>query len=122
MNIRYARILAVTTGLFLIGCTTARDEGARNERHVERLLRQRSWPRIEQVAETEVKKREILWPAHADYLPVEHKDKIWSVTAMTATPKGDGQRVVMMMIEEGGKVLTYQRYWDGHPVPNWPTK
>ena len=108
MNIRYALILAVTTGLFLIGCTTTRDE-----RHVERLMRHRSWPRIQQIAETEVKKREILWPEPAGYLPVEHKDKIWVVTAMTGTPNGDLQRVVILMIGDDGTVLAYKRKWKG---------
>src|SRR5215212_5406672 len=57
MNVRYALILAITTALFLIGCTTTPDE-----RHLERLMRHRSWPGIQQIAQTEVKKREILWP------------------------------------------------------------
>src|SRR4051812_35464671 len=100
MNIRHALILAVTTCLFLMGCATTRDE-----RHVESLMRHPSWPRVQQVAETEVKKREVLWPERADYLPMEHKDKIWGVTAVTATRNGDPQRVVMMMIEDDGKVL-----------------
>jgi hypothetical protein len=117
MNIRYALILAVTTGLFLIGCTTTRDE-----RHVERLIRHRSWSRIQQIAKTEVKKREILWPVPADYIPMEHNEKIWAVTAMTGTPKGDVQRVVMMMIGDDGKVLAYQRYWEGHLVTSWPER
>src|SRR4051812_19543845 len=114
MNIRYALILAVTTGLFLIGCTTTRDE-----RHAERLMQHRSWPRIQQIAETEVKKREVLWPEHADYLPMEHTDKIWGVTAMAGTPNGDVQRTVMMMIGDDGTVLAYQRYWEGHLVTSW---
>lgn len=113
MNTRHALILAVTTGLFLIGCTNTRDEGTRNERHVERLMRHRSWPRIQQIVETEVKKREILWPEHAEYLPVEHKDKVWVVGAMTGTPNGDLQRVVTLMIGDDGKVLAYKRYWEG---------
>src|SRR5436189_2494531 len=54
VNTRYALILAVTIGLFLIGCTTTRDE-----RRMERLMRHRSWPWIQQIAEKEVKKREI---------------------------------------------------------------
>ena len=108
MNIRPALALAVTTGLFLIGCTTPRDE-----RHLERLMRHRSWPRIQQIAETEVKKREIWWPEPAGYVPTEHKDKIWVVTAMTGTPNGDVQRVVMMMIGDDGKVLVYKRHWKG---------
>ena len=76
-------------------------------------MRQRSWPRIQQVAETEVKAREILWPEHADYVPTDHKDKIWFVTAMTGAPNGDLQRVVMMMIGDDGKVLVYKREWEG---------
>ena len=89
MNVRYALILGVTIALFLIGCTTTPEE-----RHVEKLMRHRSWPRIEQIAQTEVKKREILWPEPAAYVPTEHKDKIWVVTAMAGTPNGDLQRVV----------------------------
>jgi hypothetical protein len=108
MNIRHALILAVTTGLFLIGCTTTPDE-----RQVERLMRHRDWPRIQQIAETEVKKREILWPDHADYVPTEHKDKLWVVTAMTGTPKGDLQHAVTLMIGDDGTVLAYKRYSKG---------
>jgi hypothetical protein len=108
MNIRYALILAVTTGLFLIGCTTTRDEG-----HVERLMQHPSWPRIQQIAETEVKKREVWWPEPARYVPTEHKDKIWDVTAMTGTPNGDLKGVVMMIIGDDGTVLAYKRYWEG---------
>ena len=122
MNIRYALILAVTTGLFLIGCTTTPDE-----RHLERLMRHHSWPRIQQVAETEVKKREKIlrvqtWPDTAAYLPMEHKDKIWVVMAMTGTPKGDVERTVMLMIGDDTKVLEYKRYWGpkGEPVPEFP--
>jgi len=117
MNIRYALILAVTTGLFLIGCTNTRDEGTRNERHIDRLMRHRSWPRIQQIAETEVKKREVLWPEHAEYLPFLHKDKIWGVGAMTGTPKGDVQRTVIMTIGDDGKVLAYKRYLEGSEIP-----
>ena len=112
MSIRYALILAVTIGLFLIGCTTTPDE-----RHVERLMRHRDWPRIQRVAETEVKKREILWPEHADYLPMEHKDKIWGVGAMTGTPNGDVERTVMLLIGDDGAVLAYKRYWKGSEIP-----
>lgn len=107
MNIRYALILAVTTGMLLIGCTATPDE-----RQVERLMRHHSWPRIQQIAETEVKKREVLWPEAAGYVPTEHKDKIWVVTAMTGTPKGDLQRVVYLMIGDDGKVLVYKRNWE----------
>ena len=114
MNTRYALILAVTTGLFLIGCTTTRDE-----RHLERLLRHRDWPLIQQIAEKEVKKREILWPEPAGYLPEEHKDKIWVVMAIDRdTP--EAQRMVMLMIGDDGKVLEYKRYWEGKPVPDFP--
>ena len=108
MNTRYVFILAVTTGLFLIGCTTTSDE-----RHVERLMRHRDWPQIQQIAKKEVKKREILWPDSPGYLPEEHKDKIWVVTAMTGTPKGDLQRVVTLMIGDDGAVLVYKRNWKG---------
>ena len=78
-------------------------------------MRHRDWPRIQQVAEREVKKREIVWPDHAGYLPMEHDDKIWAVTAMTGTPNGDVERTVMMMIGDDGKVLSYQRYWKAQP-------
>ena len=110
MNIRYAFILAVTTGLFLIGCTTTRDE-----RHVERLMRHRAWPQIQQIAETEVKKRERLlgWPDTASYLPAEHKDKVWVVMAMTGTPNGDVERAITLMIGDDGDVLAYQRHGMG---------
>src|SRR5438132_1139600 len=108
MNIRHALVLAVSIGLFLIGCTTSRDEA-----RLEGLMRHHSWPRIQQVAETEVKKREIWWPEPAGYAPTEHKDKIWVVTAMTGTPNGDLQRAVMMMIGDDGKVLVYKRHWNG---------
>ena len=107
----WLRILAVTTCLFLIGCTS--DEGTRNEKHLERLMRQRDWPRIQQVAQTEVKKREILWPDTASYLPEDHKDKIWVVVAMTGTPNGDVQREVTLMIGDDGNVMTYKRDWEG---------
>ncbi len=113
MYTRYALILALTTGLVLIGCTTTRDEARRNERQVEGLMRHRDWPRIQRIAETEVKKREISWPEPADYLPVEHKDKIWGVTAMTGTPNGDLQRVVWLMIGDDGAVLAYKKYREG---------
>jgi hypothetical protein len=106
MNIRYALILAVTTGLVLIGCTT--DAGTRNERHTDRLMRHHDWPRIQQIAETEVKRREILWPDLASYFPFEHKDKIWDVIAVTGTPNGDVQRSVMLMIGDDGTVLAYK--------------
>ena len=110
MNIRYALILAVTTGLFLIGCTTTRDE-----RHLDRLMRHHSWPRIQQVAETEVKKREKIlgWPDTAAYLPLEHTKRVWTVTAMSGTPAGGVGRVVTLMISDDGDVLAYQRQSEG---------
>jgi hypothetical protein len=110
MTIRYALILAVSIASLLSGCTTPSDEA-----HFERLMRHRSWPRIEQIAKTEVKKREKLlgWPDDASYVPTEHKDKVWVATAMTGTPNGDLQRVVMMMIGDDGKVLVYKRHWKG---------
>ncbi|HSU55149.1 MAG TPA: hypothetical protein VLT36_13915 [Candidatus Dormibacteraeota bacterium] len=120
MNIRYAIILTFPIGLVLVGCTTTRDQAARNERQVETFKRDGGWLRIQQIAEREVKKREMLWAEPAEYLPVEHKNKVWSVTAMTGTPNGDLQRVVMMMIGDGGKVLAYKRYWKGQPVADFP--
>ena len=120
MNIRHALILAVTSVLFLIGCTTTHDEATRNEKHIQSLMRHHDWPQIQQIAQQEVKQREIAWPDSADYLPTEHKDKLWAVTAMTGTPNGDLQRVVMLMIGDDGKVLAYERYWNGQPVPAFP--
>ena len=122
MNTRHALILAVTTGLFLIGCATTRDEGTRNERHLERLMRHRSWPRIQQIAEREVKNREASWPDRADYVPAEHKDKIWTVAAMTGTPNGDVERTVILTIGHDGNVLAYKRYWGKEPVEVFPDK
>ncbi len=119
MNIRYAFILAVTTGLFLIGCTTT-DEGTRNERHVDRLMRHHDWPLIQQIAKKEVKNRETSWPDRADYVPAEHKNKIWTVAAMTGTPNGDAERTVVLTIGHDGKVLAYKRYWKQEPVEVFP--
>ena len=115
MNIRYAFVLAVSIGLFLIGCTTPRDEGRRNEAHLEGLMRHPSWPRIQQTAETEVKKREKIlgWPDTAAYLPVEHTKRVWTVGAMSGTPTGDVGRVVILTINDDGDVLTYQRQSEG---------
>ncbi len=114
MNIRHTFVLAVSIALLLSGCTTTRDE-----RHVERLLHHRSWPRIEQIAKDEVKKREKLsgWPDDAVYLPTEHKDRAWVVMAMAGTPNGDVQRVISLMIGDDGAVLAYKRYWEGRELP-----
>ena len=120
MNTRHALILAVSIGLFLNGCTTS-EEGRRNEAHLDRLMRQHSWPRIQQVAETEVKKREKLfgWPDTAAYLPQEHTKKVWTVAAMSGTPAGDVGRVVILTISDNGDVLAYQRLSpDGKPWPS----
>ena len=116
MTTRHALILAVASVLLLIGCTTTSDE-----RQVERLMRHRDWPRIQGIAETEVKKREKLlgWPDDASYLPLEHKDKVWAVTAMTGTSSGNVERQVVLMIGDDGAVLAYRRYWHGHEVPEW---
>jgi hypothetical protein len=107
-NIRHALILIVTMSLFLMGYTTTRDE-----RQVERLMGHRDWPRIQQVAEAEVKRREILWPDTASYVPVEHEDKVWVVSAMTGSANGDVQRVVTLMIGDDGGVMAYKRNWEG---------
>ena len=114
MNIRRALVLAVSIGLFLIGCTTPRDEA-----RVEKLLRHPSWPRIQQIATTEVKKREKLlgWPDTAAYLPYEHAKRVWTVGAMSGTSASDVGRVVILTISDDGGVLAYQRQWDGHPAP-----
>jgi hypothetical protein len=117
MNIRHALVLAVSISLFLIGCTTTPDE-----RHLERLMRHRDWPRIEQIARTEVKKREKIpgiqtWPDTAAYLPQEHIKRIWTVGAM-AGDRGGGERIVILTISDEGHVLAYQRFVDGEPLPN----
>ena len=108
MNIRHAFVLAVSVGLFLIGCTTPRDEA-----RLKRLMRHDSWPRIQQVAETEVKKREILWPDTAAYLPDKHTKRVWTVTAMSGTPTGGVGCVVILTISDDGDVLAYQREMEG---------
>ena len=111
MKIRRALILAVSIASLLSGCTTPSDEA-----QLEGLMRHRSWPRIEQIAKTEVEKREKLlgWPDNASYVPTEHKDKVWVVMAMAGTPKGDVQRVIALMIGDNGAVQAYKRHWDGH--------
>lgn len=106
MNIRYALILAVTTSLVFIGCTT--DEGTRNEKHMDGLVQHRDWPRIRQIAEAEVKRQGRLWPDSVVYLPVEHEDKMWVVLAREGTPNDDRQRSVMLMIGDDGRVLAYK--------------
>jgi hypothetical protein len=107
MNIRHALILATSITLFVSGCTTPNDEA-----RVERLMRHRSWPRIQQIATAEVTKREKLlgWPDTAAYIPTEHKDKAWLVTAMAETPVS---RVITLMIGDDGAVLAYKRHWEG---------
>jgi hypothetical protein len=106
MKARHVLVLAVSIASFLSGCTPS------DEARVERLTRHRSWPRIQQVAETEVKKREKLfgWPDSAGYFPMEHKDGVWVVGAMAETPV---HRVVTLMIGDDGTVLTYKRHWEG---------
>ena len=103
---KLALIAAASVVLLLSGCTTP-DYEAR----VERLMRHRSWPRIEQVATAEVMRREKLlgWPDNAAYIPTEHKDKVWIVTAMAGTPNGDVRRVVTLLIGDDGDVLVYKR-------------
>jgi hypothetical protein len=107
---KLALIAAASVVLLLSGCTTPNDEA-----HVERLMRHRSWPRIEQVATAEVTRREKLlgWPDNALYLPSEHKDKVWAVAAMAGTPNGDVRRVVTLLIGDDGDVLVYKRSWEG---------
>ena len=107
MNIRHALILAASVTLLLSGCTTPNDEA-----RVERLMRHRSWPRIQQIATSEVTRREKLlgWPDTAVYVPAEHKDKVWVVTAMADAPM---RRVVTLMIGDDGAVLGYKRHWEG---------
>ena len=117
MNIRHALVLTVSIGLFLIGCTTTPEE-----RHLDRLMRHHSWPRIQQVAETEVKKREKIlgvqtWPDTATYLPMEHTKRVWTVGAMSATPNDPVGRVVILTISDDGEVLAYERHWDGQRDP-----
>ena len=110
MNIRHALVLAVSIGLFLISCTTPRDEA-----RLERLMQHPSWPRIQQAAETEVKKREKIlgWPGTAAYLPLEHTKRVWTVTAMSGTASGGVGRVVILTIDDNGDVLAYQRGSEG---------
>jgi hypothetical protein len=117
MNILHALILAVTTCLCLMGC--ASDEGTRNERRVDRLMRHHDWRLIQEIAEKEVKSRETSWPDRADYVPMEHKDKTWAVAAMAETPNGDVERTVILTLGDDGKVLEYKRYWEGEPVPDF---
>ena len=126
MNTRHALIVVITSASFLIAC--ASDQAAQDERHVERLMRHRDWPRIQQVAETEVNKREIFWPRiqqvaetevnkreilwaeTAAYVPMDHEDQAWSVTAMSGDR--DLKRVVDLVIADDGTVLVYERNWD----------
>lgn len=107
---KLALIAAASVVLLLSGCTTPNDEA-----HVDRLMRHRSWPRIEQVATAEVAIREKLfgWPDNAAYLPADHKDKVWVVAAIAGTPKGDVHRVVTLLIGDDGDVLAYKRNWEG---------
>src|SRR6185503_20012124 len=112
MNIRHTLILVVSVASLLSGCTTTPDE-----RHLERLMRHRDWPRIEQIARTEVKKREKLWPDTDGYLPQEHTKRVWTVGAMSGD-RGGGERIVMLTISDDGDVLAYQRFVDGKPLPN----
>jgi hypothetical protein len=109
MKIRRALILAVSIASLLSGCTTTSTSA--DEAHLDKLLRHRSWPGIEQIAKTEVKKREKLlgWPDTAAYLPWEHKDKVWVVAAMAETPV---RRVVTLWIGDDGSVLEYKRDWE----------
>ena len=112
MNTRYVLVLAVASVLFLTGCTTTRDE-----RHLARLMQHRDWPRIQQVAEAEVKRREQLsgWPDTAGYLPYDHTKKVWIVMAMSGTRSGDVGRVITLMISDDGNVLAYQPRSEGLP-------
>jgi hypothetical protein len=119
MKTRYAPILALTIGLLLIGCATS-DEGTRNQRHVDRLMRHHDWPLIQQITKKEVNHRETSWPEGADYVPSEHKDNIWTIAAMTGTPNGDVERTVILTIGHDGKVLAYKRYWKQQPVEVFP--
>jgi hypothetical protein len=110
MNIRNALVLTVSMSLFLIGCTTPRDEA-----RLQRLMQHPAWPRIQQTAEAEVKKREKIpgWPDTAAYLPEEHTKRVWIVTAMSGTPAGGVGRVVTLTISDHGDVLAYQRQPEG---------
>lgn len=105
MNIRYALMLAVSIASLLSGCTTTSED-----RHIARVMRHRDWPRIEQIARTEVKRRELSWPDTAVYLPQEHKDKVWVVWAIAGTPNSDGQRRIALMIGDDGAIVMYKRY------------
>jgi len=106
MKTCYALLLAAAIVSLLTGCATTSDE-----RNLDKLMQHRDWPRIQRAAEAEVKKREALagWPDNAGYLPVDHKDKLWVVMAMTATPNGDVRRSITLMISDDGTILGYQR-------------
>jgi hypothetical protein len=108
MRIRNALVLALSITSLLSGCTTTSDD-----RHVAKVMRDRNWPRIEQIARTEVKKRESAWPDEAVYLPQEHKDKMWVVWAIAGTPNSDGQRRIALMIGDDGSVVMYKTYMLG---------
>ena len=108
MNLRRAFIFAISIASLLSGCTHASEEA-----QLARLMRHRSWPRIQQIAKAEVQKREKLFD-NAEYLPAEHKDKVWVVMAMTGTTKGDLQGVVTLMIGDDGSILAYKREDDLH--------
>src|SRR5580765_2216266 len=98
MNIRHTLILVVSGASLLSGCTSTTSTSA-DEGHLEKLLRHRDWPRIEQIARTEVKKREKLWPDTAGYLPEEHAKRVWTVGAMPGDPHGGGvKRIVILTI------------------------
>ena len=100
-------MLAVTTCLFLMGCASTR-----HERYVARLPLDSNWPRIQQVAETEVKRREVLWPEKDSYNPTDHRKKIWVVTVIGSKRNGEMQRMLTLLIEDDGTVLKYKRDWD----------
>ena len=112
MNMQRALILIVSVASLLSGCTTTNSTSA-DEARLKELLDHRSWPRIEQIARTEVKKREVAWPDTAAYLPEEHTKRVWIVTALSGTPDGDVGRVVILWISDDGDVLDYQRHSDG---------
>jgi hypothetical protein len=105
MKIRHTFIVAISISLLLSGCVTPSDEA-----QIARLMRHRDWPRIQKIAETEVKKREILGTDIAAYLPEEHKDKVWCVAVAKGNANGD---VITLLIGDDGSVLMYKRSWEG---------
>jgi len=117
---RYALTLAAASCLLLVGCTSSRSEASHNNRDLEKLMRHGHWPQAKARAQKEVRKREVWWPDSAEYLPMDHTDKIWTISAMTGTPNGDVERTVVVSIGDDDSIVAYKRYWRQQPVESWP--